>query len=119
MIDYIKLFTEKLNTDFEKCAKHSIKSIAKLRKAGIQHVPPRYKFSDTCTFGLIIDKENEDNQNWADTISTCYVEKIAQTNRRSKIKSIDIKLYKPEDDRPESIPESSDVILFGTIKFTR
>lgn len=119
MIDYVNLFTQKLNNNFDEYAKHCIKHIAKMRKAGIQHLPRRYKFNDVCTFGLSISKENEDNLHWADAITTCYIEKIAQINRRSKIKSIDIKLYRPEDDRPDTVPPHSETLLVGKIEFTR
>lgn len=119
MIDYINLFTQGLNNNFDKYAKHCIKYIAKMRKAGIEHVPPRYKFHDVCTFGLSISKENEDNMPWAEGITEAYIRKIAQLNRRSKIKSIDIKLYKPEDDRPDTVPPSLETILVGHIEFTK
>lgn len=119
MIDYIKLFTEKLNNDFDRYAKHSIKGIAEMRKAGIKNLPRRYKFSDICTFGLSISKEDEDNLPWVEGQAKAYIQKIAELNRRSKIKSIDIKLYRPEDSRPDTVPPCSEPLLVGYIEFTR
>jgi hypothetical protein len=69
--------------------------------------------------GKPIDKEHEDNIPWAEGQAEAYVQKIAQLNRRSKIKSIDIKLYKPEDDRPNTVPPSLETLLVGHIEFTR
>lgn len=119
MIDYVKLFTQKLNNNFDEYAKHCVKHIAKMRKAGIQHLPRRYKFNDICTFGLSIEKENEDNLPWAEGQAEAYIQKIAELNRRSKIKSIDIKLYRPEDDRPDTVPPHPETLLVGKIEFTR
>lgn len=118
MIDYVELFTQKLYDNFDEYASHSIKHIAKVRKAGIKNIP-RYKFNNVCTFGLSINKENENNIHWATGQAEAYTHKIAELNRRSKIKSIDIKLYKPGDDRPDTVPNYPETLLVGKIEFTR
>ena len=64
-------------------------------------------------------KENENNLSWANGQARAYIQKIAELNRRSKIKSIDIKLYKPEDNRPDTVPPYSESLLVGYIEFTR
>lgn len=117
MIDYINLFTQKLNNKFDEYAKHAVEHIAQMRKAGLK--ARRYRFNKVCTFGLEITKDNEDNLNYAEAITEAYVQKIAQLNRRSKIKSIDIKLYKPEDERPDTVPPFLKTLLVGHIEFTR
>ena len=118
MIDYVELFTQKFNDKFDEYAKQSVKHIAKMRKAGIKNIP-RYKFSDVCTFGLSINKENENNIHWARGQAEAYTHKIAELNRHSKIKSIDIKLYKPGDDRPDTVPDYPETLLVGKIEFIR
>ena len=118
MINYAKIFKDKILKDFDKEAKKSIRDIAQMRKAGIQHVPPRYKFSPFLNFSITINDEVKDNLDWIEGQARCYMETIARLCRRSKIKSIYIKSYEPEDNRPDDIPKDLRIVV-GHIEFTR
>lgn len=118
MIDYKKIFEDTLQNEFDILAKDAIKTISKMKKAGIKSIPRRYKFSPTCQFGLTINNYYKDDIDWVKGQAFAYTQKIAEINRRSKIKSIDIKIYKPEDDRPEWMPQDK-ILLVGEITFTR
>ena len=111
MIDYIKIFKDTINKNFE--------TLAAEAREKHPRVYSKQDTQDTATFGLSISKENEDNLPWVEGQAFAYTCKLADLLQNYKIKSIDIKLYRPEDDRPDIVPPYSETLLVGRIELTR
>ena len=86
MIDYIKIFKDTINKNFETLA----------TEAREKHPRP-YVRQDTVTFGLEIENSNKDNLPWVEGNAFAYTWKLADLLQNNKIKSIDITIeYNPD-----------------------
>lgn len=85
MIDYVKIFKDTINENFETLA----------AEAREKH-PRVYTKQDTVTFGLVIENDNKDNIPWIEGNAFAYACKLADILQNNKIKSMNITIeYNP------------------------
>lgn len=86
MIDYVKIFEDTINKNFEALA-------TEVRE---KHPRPYIK-QDIATFGLAIENNEKDNLPWVEGQAFAYTCKLADLLQNNKIKSMNITIeYNPD-----------------------
>lgn len=104
MIDYIKIFKDTINKNFE--------TLAAEAREKYPRVYSKQDTQDTATFGLAIDNNNKDNLPWVEGNAFAYTCKLADLLQNYKIKSIDITI----DYNPDIVDKNIYALLNGKLE---